>query len=164
MITAIPMNNQDIAQHFSKALSLAFFDERGNEIHREPNPALDKSCAGKAAMLNVMVAQKAERVLVRHIGEKMLARLLNHSLNVFQMKRGRHSHHHIPNIPPKHLVALTDATQGSPSINNRNKQAEGGQCCEQHQASDATHHTHGKCCNSQQQSSSHGGHQRRCCH
>ena len=88
MITAIPMNDDRVAGHFTKALSIAFIDERGEELSRFANPALNTNCAGKVRLLDLLTEHQAQRVVVRNIGTQMLARLLARQLAVFQISDG----------------------------------------------------------------------------
>ncbi|MCM2678178.1 NifB/NifX family molybdenum-iron cluster-binding protein [Echinimonas agarilytica] len=147
MITAIPMNYHEIANHFTKALSLVFFDDQGNELHREPNPALNTSCSGKTAMLELFKRHNAERFVVRHIGQKMLERLLNNSYSVFQVRRGRHAAQNLAVIPDTELIPLTAAEHGSPSVNHDKKKAQGRKCCGQDGLKEQAHRS-GSCCGS----------------
>ncbi|VTN48287.1 Uncharacterised protein [Raoultella ornithinolytica] len=42
MITAIPVNDDRVANHFTKASHLVLVDERGVELSRTENPALGR--------------------------------------------------------------------------------------------------------------------------
>ncbi len=57
MITAIPMNANRISGHFSKADSFVCINERGEEISRHANPALDAGCTGKQSLLELLAQQ-----------------------------------------------------------------------------------------------------------
>ena len=54
MITAIPMIDDRVANHFTKANCLVFLDERGVEINRVDNPALAANCADKQKMVDLL--------------------------------------------------------------------------------------------------------------
>jgi predicted Fe-Mo cluster-binding NifX family protein len=91
MITAIPMNDDRIANHFTKANYLVFLDERGIEINRIDNPALAANCAGKQKMVGLLAEQQVDRIVVRNIGERMLGKLLARQFAVYQTNCGCHS-------------------------------------------------------------------------
>lgn len=129
MITAIPMNDQSVAPHFSKALTLAFFNPLGQEIFRVPNPALASECSGKAALIQLLEQQKVERVFVRHIGEKMLGRLLSKAFSVFQLKNGRNTVDELIKSPAEGLVEMVDVSQATPSVNHEAKHTDDHSCC-----------------------------------
>lgn len=129
MITAIPMNDQNVASHFSKALSFAFFNELGQEVSRASNPANDSSCGGKTKLLKLFQEQGVQRVLVRHIGEQMLSRLLSNSLHVFQCTSCRNSVDELAKAPKESLKKLTSPSQGTPSVNHEKKAQSGHSCC-----------------------------------
>lgn len=160
MITAIPMNQQQIAPHFTKAISVAFFDQQGNEIHRVANPALGEGCAGKAAMLQLLQQYKADRILVRRIGQKMLSRLLSANFKILQINREHACEQNLATIADNELTHLTDANQGTPSINFDKKHSEGKKCCQS--SGHAHHQAAGGCCKNK--GSRQHGQQARCCH
>ena len=72
MITAIPMSDDRVANHFTKADCLVFLDEQGVERNRVDNPARDASCAGKQKLVELLAEQQANRIVVRNIGEQRL--------------------------------------------------------------------------------------------
>jgi predicted Fe-Mo cluster-binding NifX family protein len=182
MITAIPVNDNRISNHFTKAQSLLFIDEQGVEISRHRNPALNGGCADKRKMLDLISGQGAERVLVRNIGEQMLGKLLGKNLEVFQVDRCRQSLQELVQDGAS-TRALTHASQGRASVNH---EAKGGKCCHEHEGEHAHEggsschehegeHAHkGSCCQSESHDGGHahpplaaGGQRRRgggCCH
>lgn len=178
MITAIPMNDQTVASHFSKALSVAFFNEQGQEIGREPNPATSTHCQGKKELVRLLTDKHTTRVLVRHIGQNMLERLLKQSLNVFQLNQCRHPIHKLAITPEANLTALTESNQGSPSIHHEKKVTQQSECCgHSKERSDSCcgaeqAEEHSSCCqskskrrrNPQAGHSARHGHRGRCCH
>ena len=138
MITAIPMSRDKIASHFSKAERFVFIDAQGHELAAQANPGLQEGCAGKAKILTLLQQQQVQRVIVRNIGERLLSRLLDADLNVFQIGS---SHWDSPQFladAPRYLLPLISAEQGRPSINYQQKQANGGCGC-QNESSDASH-------------------------
>ncbi|TCI01717.1 hypothetical protein EZV61_17250 [Corallincola luteus] len=138
MITAIPMDSDTVASHFSKATSFVFFNEEGKAIGSKQNPALRANCQGKAKLLQMLAEYRVERLVVRNIGEKMLQRLLSLSFSVFHLSSGRVDLSEVVkrNSP---LTPLTHFSQGRPSINAHGKNKEGHQCCgHKHDEQDVT--------------------------
>ena len=153
MITAIPMNEDRIANHFSKAEAFLFIDEQGEEVSRHANPVHGGHCGGKKGLVELLVREHAERIIVRNIGQQMLGKLLAHRLNVFQSDSGRRSTVELVNPDAAGLVAVTEAAQGRPSLNHEAKQKEGG--CEHHKKASSEQ---GRCC--RQKGEEQGGHSR----
>lgn len=59
MITAIPVNDDRVANHFTKASHLVLVDERGVELSRTENPALGADCSGKRKLVDLLVQSKS---------------------------------------------------------------------------------------------------------
>lgn len=184
MITAIPMNEDRIANHFSKAENFLFINEQGEEVSRHDNPVHNSHCAGKKDLLELLIRQHAERIVVRNIGKQMLGKLLAHRLAVFQTNSSRRGTVELANPEAAGLITLTEADQGRPSLNHEVKKNEGscrhnresiskqGRCCQSrtdghgHAAQERYHHEfrrhnahdrgHGRCGNAEPR-----GH--RCC-
>lgn len=131
MIIAIPMKEERIANHFTKADHFIFMDESGEVVGHQQNPAQTAGCAGKSALLVLLLSERVERVIVRHIGQRMLSRLLENQFAVFQTQTGRQDLQHLIQTADE-LVPLTCAEQGRPSVNYQTKQQQGG-CCGEHQ-------------------------------
>lgn len=161
-ISAIAMNDDRVASHFTKALSLLFVDDQGQEICRISNPAISEGCAGKQRLVELLLAHKAERVVVRNIGERMLGKLLAHQLQVVQTECGRRSVAELANPNAPQMQPLTHASEGHLSFNYQLKQASGG--C--HHGGQANQAAAGGCCGSQTSTAAghgcrgggHGGH------
>ncbi|QSX33201.1 hypothetical protein JYB87_15970 [Shewanella avicenniae] len=139
MITAIPMSRDKIAAHFSKADSFVFINEQGTSVVQAPNPGLENGCAGKANIITLLQQQQVDRVIVRNIGERFLARLLDAKFQVFQSGSSHFDSVQLQDSVPRFLLPLTAAEQGRPSVNYQKKQAAGGCGCD-HDAE------HGHCC------------------
>ncbi|GIU23328.1 NifB/NifX family molybdenum-iron cluster-binding protein [Shewanella schlegeliana] len=124
MIIAIPMSRERLATHFTKAPEIAFYDEQLQLIARFENPAVGGGCSAKKAMLNLIIDHKADIVVVQHIGERMLGKLLDAGMSVSQadnsldlselIRRAKDLNHR-----------LVDASQGRASLNHEKK----GGCC-----------------------------------
>ena len=161
MITAIPMKEDRVASHFTKADSFVFVNENGDVLSRKANPALNANCSGKKDLLDMLQAENAQRVIVRNIGERILGKLLESQFAVYQTSCGRQSVKELVSEQADKLTHMTSPSQGRQSLNYEAKQANGGCGCE---------HTHqhgaGRCCQSRDDTQAAGrGHGRgRCCH
>jgi predicted Fe-Mo cluster-binding NifX family protein len=162
MITAIPMKDQHIANHFSRADEMLFIDEQGQVKGRFANPALTEGCEGKKQLVSMILANGADRVIVRNIGQQLLSKLLSQQLSVFHAKNGRTAIEYFASSHLADCEPFTEASQGRPSINNIAKKATGGCCNHEHKHNhDHDHqHAHGEeDCHNQSDSGTH----KRCC-
>ena len=156
MITAIPMNDDRVASHFTKANCLVFLDERGVEINRVDNPALAANCAGKQKMIDLLTEQQVNRVVVRNIGEQMLGKLLARQFAVYQTNCGRRLASELGDPVASGLVQLNQASQGRQSLNHEAKKKSGGCGCGHEEGESAAH-----CCHSHESQSDKSA---QCCH
>ncbi|WP_049789015.1 NifB/NifX family molybdenum-iron cluster-binding protein [Photobacterium profundum] len=118
------MNEDRIANHFSKAEFFLFINEQGEEVSRHANPVHKAHCAGKKDLLELLSCQHADRIVVRNIGKQMLGKLLAHRFAVFQTNCGRRDTVELANPEVAGLNTLTDAEQGRPSSNHDEKKKE----------------------------------------
>ncbi len=158
MITAIPMKEDRIANHFTKADSFLFVNEIGDVLCRKPNPALNANCSGKDELLAMLQTENAQRVIVRNIGERFLGKLLESQFSVFQSNCGHQELKVLASQNVEQLTPLTDANQGRPSMNYKAKQANGGCGCNHDE-----HAAHGNCDHQHHESGDHGRRGGRCC-
>ena len=166
MITAIPMTETRISGHFSRADHFVFLNDQGEVVARCANPALDGECSGKEALLTLLSEQGAERIVVRHVGQKMLGELLERRLEVFRVGHGSNGVADLVDPQARHLMPLTEAGQGRVSLHHEAKQKDGGCGCHHHKAVDDEH---AGCCRQKEhndkQARSHSCGQRKgCCH
>ncbi|MGS0680390.1 NifB/NifX family molybdenum-iron cluster-binding protein [Shewanella sp. 125m-7] len=123
MIIAIPMSRDRLATHFTKAAEIAFYDEQ-QLIARLVNPAMSGGCSAKKAMLNLIQQYKTDIVIVQHIGERMLGKLLDAGISVSKADNS---------LALGELIRaakdlnnrLVDASLGRASLNHQKK----GGCC-----------------------------------
>lgn len=114
MIFAIPYQNERIAGHFTKAEQFLFTDQNTSEL--KENPALrGEGCGGKKSLLALLKSQHTDVVLIRNIGEKMLANLLKANIRVFRTN-GRIS---LETVNLSNLTELTKPSQGRPCKNTK---------------------------------------------
>lgn len=180
MITAIPMKEDRVASHFTKADSFIFINEQGDVLSRKANPALDTNCSGKNELLTLLQAENVQRVIVRNIGERFLGKLLDSQFAVYQTSCGRQGVKELVSEQTNKLIQLTSTSQGRQSLNHEAKQAQGGcgcehgkhdhhdgQCCgENKSAGQKHHHGAGRCCQNSHEGkmAHHGQGTGRCCH
>ena len=126
MITAIPVNDDRVANHFTKASHLVLVDERGVELSRTENPALGADCSGKRKLVDLLVQQQVSRVVVRNIGERMLGKLLGHQIAVYQTDCGRRLFTELCDPDTRVLTELNKPEQGRQSFHH---EAKGKKCC-----------------------------------
>jgi len=85
MIYAIAITDNKLAHRFSKADLFTFYNEQQQLIAVYKNPVLAVSgCAGKALLIELLRKMSCDIVIVRKIGEKTLAELLNAGFKVEQ--------------------------------------------------------------------------------
>lgn len=124
MIIAMPMSRERLAAHFTKAQQIGFFDEHHQLISLVDNPALDGDCSAKKALLNLIIQQKTNIVIVQHIGERMLGKLLDSGISVSKGDTSQAVATLLAKSTDLNL-RLTDASQGRASL----KHAAKGGCC-----------------------------------
>ena len=124
MIIALPISRGRLASHFTKAQQVHFFDENHQLLISVPNPALGGNCQDKKALLDVIRAQRTNIVVVQHIGERMLAKLLDAGISV---SRGNNQLSIATLLAQSQDVnlRLTEASQGRVSLKHLAK----GGCC-----------------------------------
>ena len=125
MIIAMPMSRGRLAAHFTKAQRIGFFNEYHQLITSFDNPALGGGgCRAKSELLSLIKAQKTDIVIVQHIGERMLGKLLAAGISVSQGDNAE-SIEVLLNQTRMLEHRLVDASQGRPSLNHAKK----GGCC-----------------------------------
>lgn len=124
MIIAMPMSRGRLAGHFTKAPRIGFYNEYHHLVTSFDNPALTGGCSAKKAMLTLIKEQKTDIVMVQHIGERMLGKLLDAGISV---SKGDST------LSIEQLLAqssdtafrMLDASEGRASLNHLKK----GDCC-----------------------------------
>lgn len=160
MITAVPVMDNRLSNHFTKAHHFIFVNDNGELVSSAPNPALEDGCSGKTRLVEMLKSNRAERVLVKNIGSQMLSRLLDNEIKVIMTERGRADL--LSMLQGQNVTALTDLSRARVSKNHEAKKASGQSCChsEGHN-SDHCHSGH-SCCHSDGQPGT--GSKKRCCH
>lgn len=124
MVIAIVVNEDQLANHFAKAKSIAFYNEQNEHINICENPAAKGNCCGgKKAAVTLLKEMQTEQILVRNIGQRMLARLLDAGIRVYQSSTGGDAESLLMHRDI-HCSELTAAEQGRESP----KHADGHQC------------------------------------
>jgi predicted Fe-Mo cluster-binding NifX family protein len=164
MKTAMPIKDSHICNHFTKAEVFAIFDEEGQQQSVIPNPALNGNCSGKAALVTMLQQACVGRVIVRNVGERMLAKLLDAKFVVLQVTNNRLAAQDL--VVSDSLIPLLSAEQGRSSVNYEEKQAKGSGCSheEHHSESHDCGHaeSHKRCCRTIPEAEKKAG--GRCCH
>jgi predicted Fe-Mo cluster-binding NifX family protein len=155
MIYAIPSKQGKICQHFTKAEQFSFIDENNTLLASVNNSAAlpGASCQDKNAIVQQLQSMKADAVIVKNIGERLLGKLLNAGIKVFQVNQVR----------PREVLSqgpmqeLNDPSQGRPSMQQGKKSDCHGKqrCC--NNAEHTPHHGQGR-------AGRHGHSGKRCCH
>lgn len=112
MSYAIAMTDKKLSHHFSKAEVFNFYDDNHRQVAVYKNPILGQTgCAGKQLLVDLLKNRQCHTVIVRKVGEKTLARLLNAG---FKVARGntRHSIEQMLNDAYRNENLLLDASQG----------------------------------------------------
>ena len=112
MSYAIAMTDKKLSHHFSKAEIFSFYDEQNKQVAVYKNPALSVSgCSGKGVLIKLLTDRQCHTVVVRKIGEKTLAKLLNAGFKVVQGNT-RNSIEELLNNARLDTNQLTDPSQG----------------------------------------------------
>ena len=112
MIYAIVTNDKKLAPRFSKADIFTFYNEQQQVIAVYKNPALAGSgCSAKKLIVDLLQKMSCDVVIVRKIGEKTLARLLNSGFKVEQGNT-RHSVQELLDNARLQTHSLTSPEQG----------------------------------------------------
>lgn len=128
MIIAMPMSRDRLASHFTKAQQIGFFNEQHQLIGSFDNPALQgEGCSAKKAMLELIINNKTNIIIVQHIGERMLGKLLDAGISVSKGDSSICVEELLKTTTNLNL-RLLDASQGRASINHEKK----GGCCGGH--------------------------------
>ncbi len=155
MIYAIPSKQGQISQHFTKAEQFSFIDENNTVLASINNNAAQagSTCQDKNAIVQQLQSMKTDAVIVKNIGERLLGKLLNAGLKVFQVNQVRP----IELLSQSTMIELNDPSQGRPSMQHQQKaDCHGKQrCC--NNAEHTPHHGQGR-------AGRHGHSGKRCCH
>ena len=152
MITVVPVDENKISNHFSKAEEFVFLNENGEQVKRMANPVLNaEGCHGRAKRMLVeqLASENPDRIVVRDLGECMLRKLLAGNFKVFRTSASA-----LFEDLNENLVALTEPDQGRTSRHthkhehghnhehgNGKGHGHGGSCCGKHKHG---HDHHGK--------------------
>ncbi|WOT04716.1 NifB/NifX family molybdenum-iron cluster-binding protein [Shewanella youngdeokensis] len=124
MIIAMPMSRGRLASHFTKAQRIGFFNEYHQLVTSFDNPAVAGGCRAKKAMLDLLKQQKTDIVIVQHIGQRMLGKLLSAGMSVSQGD-SKFDTEQLLNNSRDLSLRLLDASAGRESLNHLKK----GGCC-----------------------------------
>ena len=118
MIYAIVTNDKKLSPRFSKADIFTFYNEQQEVIAVYKNPALGVSgCSGKQLIIDLLNKMACDLLIVRKVGEKTLARLLNAGFKVEQGNT-RHSEKELLENARLQKQPLTTPEQGVKKMNS----------------------------------------------
>ncbi|WP_193000876.1 NifB/NifX family molybdenum-iron cluster-binding protein [Aeromonas simiae] len=110
MLIATPTEALRLTPHCAKAPEFVLQDQSGRLLGQLANPAGD-GCQGRRALPEQLIARGVTHLVVRRIGEKMLARMLAAGLVVLRAERGWQPGQGVS----EQWERLSDASQGAPS-------------------------------------------------
>lgn len=134
MIYAIAMSNNKLSHKFSKSEQFKFYNEQKEPIAVYKNPAIGvEGCSGKQSIVALFHKMKCDSVIVRKVGEKTLARLLNAGFKVEQGNT-RNTIEQLLDEASIQKNPLTEPEQGVKSScdHSHNHNHESDQCCGNH--------------------------------
>ena len=149
MIYAIAMTDNKLSHKFSKSEAFNFYNDQQVLIAVHKNPSIESSggCGSKQSIVELFKKMNCDSIIVRKIGEKNLARLLNAGFKVEQGNT-RHSLEQLladaalqknPLTEPEQGVVKADGAKCGGHAHEHNH---GGKC-----GGDAHEHKHqSKCC------------------
>lgn len=130
MIYAIAMSNNKLSHQFSKSESFAFYNEKNQVIAVHDNPALDiTGCSAKLLIIQLLQEMHCDVVIVRKVGEKTLAKLLNAGLKIEQGNT-RDDIETLLESAKLHRRSLNAPEQGV--LKKASHKNAGGRCCSHH--------------------------------
>lgn len=147
MIYAVATTDKTLSHQFSKSHSFTFYNEDKKVIAVYKNPALDaKGCGAKKQIVELFKKMQCDLVIVRKIGEKTLARLLDAGLKVEQGNT-RHDIEQLLTEAAANKNSLTSPEQG---VQKKSSESHSDKCCS-HEGGHKHSHSD-KCCSDE------GGH------
>ena len=130
MIYAIAMTNNKLSHQFSKSDNFAFYNEKYQIIAVHDNPALGiTGCSAKLLIIQLLQEMHCDVVIVRKVGEKTLAKLLNAGLQVEQGNT-RDDIKTLLESAKLHRRSLNTPEQGV--LKKASDKNAGGRCCSHH--------------------------------
>ena len=143
MLTAIPVNRGTrVSNHFVKSSEFLLFNPEGGLQQRLSNPVSEGKCNTRHELITELKSQDVQNIIVRHIGQRMLTRLLQAGFSIFQVPAAIKDAEIETIFSRSDLVQLTNPEQGSPSPAYEKKRESGLQCCSRHE----DHEAQGKSC------------------
>ena len=152
MNTIIPVSNDRIASHFTKAERFIVINDQGQKTNTQVNPALNNhDCSAKKMIIELFKTEKVKRVIVRNIGQRILGKLLANDMLVFKSDVNYIDNAVVLDDTHSYLTALTSVEEGRPSLNHEKKGADCG-CHDNASENNVDSHGSGKrqrCCDKQ---------------
>lgn len=116
---AIPISNDKLCNHYSKAPQFLLVDDvTKQEQTIDLIPTIkSKTCGKRTQMLSLLTAHNVGAVIIKNIGEAMLSSLFEQGIKVFTLTRGVDIHA----LDFSQLVPVEDLSYAKPSVNKHNK-------------------------------------------
>ncbi|CAK1693169.1 Dinitrogenase iron-molybdenum cofactor biosynthesis domain-containing protein [Vibrio crassostreae] len=114
MLYAVPCRDLQVGNHFARSPQIAIVDEQRQIKQIVPLIESDTSCNKKKQWMSVVKSYDVKAVVVRNIGKKMLAHLLNNDIRVFASK-GKAE---VATLDFNNLQEVTDLDYGREPRNN----------------------------------------------
>ncbi|MBO0212013.1 hypothetical protein J0676_00735 [Vibrio sp. Vb2880] len=129
MLYALPVQNQRLSNHFSKAPQFLLFEsETGTKQLIETTLDRDErhtSCGKKNALLTLLQQHHVQAVVVRNIGESMLRHLFASEMAVFSSP----ALNDLDQFTERSLTPVTSMSYARPSINKAKSTCGGHSGC-----------------------------------
>ncbi|MFM2477470.1 NifB/NifX family molybdenum-iron cluster-binding protein [Celerinatantimonas sp. MCCC 1A17872] len=143
MKIAFPFQKDMVANHFCKAGDFCCWDLDDSQNHIAfTNPSTNDDCAGHQLIVERLVDFGVSTVLVRQIGQRMLSRLLDKSISVWQLKGplaaqdlAQYQQHW-----EQVATALTEVSQGRESVKFAQKHSCSDGCGAKQTCAEHEHH------------------------
>ncbi|ELS8946544.1 NifB/NifX family molybdenum-iron cluster-binding protein [Vibrio fluvialis] len=127
---ALPIQNQRLSNHFSKAPQFLLFDSQTGkqqwlDIEVTEEARSEHHCGKKKTLLALLKQHQVDAVVVRNIGQSMLASLFSSGVKVFSSP----AIHDIGNLSTTQLTPVTDMNYARPSAHKSAKPCTGHSAC-----------------------------------
>jgi predicted Fe-Mo cluster-binding NifX family protein len=122
---AVPVCDGKLFNHYSKAPQFLVIDDTSKQsIYVDIEQQSSTGSCGKKSKINALLQKHhVNAVVVKNIGESMLASLFQHGIKVFTTVRGMD----INNLDFDALVPVEDMSYARPSLNKKHKDHK---CCQ----------------------------------
>lgn len=163
MNIALPTLGDKLSNHFVRAELFHYFSPAADQLGQFVNPTLNSSCEGRQQLIEQFKALNIDTLMLRNIGQNMLARLLAEGFTIWQVKGNQPLKAITASLSEPHKIAtqLTDVSQARPSVNAIKAKGQSHHCCRHNGQQTESHCDHrGQHCHHEGK----GQHGSQCCH